>query len=241
MKIPLFKEGYIISLMEKLAAEESISDYERNEFTVDDNAIISNNRLEISEDLNLDPEKTDLENAIELYEKTLNMDRTTASDGRFWAYMSHKAAWNYMKSRYPLTAISNEKKAAYILRHWFLNGGGTRAIFDHGIAKLWWSVFITVDKDRADKYELTKEWFSHEDYTRVMGGFQARNSVFLHSFLEYVIKNKSLFNERKEAKIRYLMRMLNRVGGHSNLPVLSKEEMHMHMDAFKKKAAQVKD
>ena len=77
------------------------------------------------------------------------------------------------------------------------------------------------------------------DYTRtILTGTQGRNRIFTHALLEFVVENPELFKSQKEAKVRFLMRKSNFLGGYKILPALSKAELK---NIFNEQEQQLKD
>lgn len=168
----------------------------------------------------------DFENSKIIFEAYKNMNPVTASDTRIWTYLSHRTFWKYMKKRSPIEEQQEDKRVSYILNHWFIQSLNSTNLLRHDISLLWWCAYMTYDKDRNDPYLLTQELFSMLDYTRhLVPGIQGRNKHFLHALLEFVITNDSLFNEYKEAKVRFLMRRVNFLAGYKILPTFSKDEI----------------
>ncbi len=166
------------------------------------------------------------QNAKILFEAYKKLTPEDASDERFWTYITHTIFWDYMKRRTNLSSQPKNKKSDYILRHWFLDPLSPKTIARNDVSRLWWGAYITYDEKMKNPYALTKQLFSMQDYSRTLiEGTQGRNRSVLHGVLEFVIDNQELFKERKEAKVRFIMRMVNRIGGYRLLSSISKEEV----------------
>jgi len=210
--------------------QKLIKRYEKNSLSLKDEDLLVNPEITPLNNKSLIVPKRnnnyDFENAKILYEKYQNLNLTQATDHRLWAYLAHIEYGSYMQKRYPISRQSKDKKAEYILEHWFLNGISPSKITRHGIALLWWGANTTHDESREDPYELTREFFSMLDYTRtITAGTQGRYKEFAHAVLEFVIENKDIFSNKKELKVRYLMRKLNEVGGFNLITALDKTEL----------------
>lgn len=181
----------------------------------------------------------ELENAKIIFEAYKNLTPEEASDERFWVYLTHTDFWDYMKVR---TNLKKGKDGRYILTHWFVDPISQQSFTRNDIARLWWGAYLTYDKSRKDPYELTKQLFSMQDYTRTLiGGFQGRNPAVLHGVLEFVIENGDLFKQTKEYKIRFIMKKINRVGGYRVLSLLTKEKVKQILNGYRGEIGSLKD
>ncbi|MCH7883365.1 hypothetical protein IIA95_03040 [Patescibacteria group bacterium] len=180
-------------------------------------------------------------NAKILFEAYQNLTPEDASDERFWAYLTHTTFWDYMKKRTNLGSVSEEKKGDYILTHWFLDPLSPKTIARNDIARLWWSAYLTHDEKLKDPYMLTRQLFSMQDYSRTLiEGVQGRNRNVLHGVLSFVIDNPELFKQRKEAKVRFVMRKINQIGGYRLLSSVSKKEVKNTLKKLEKEITSVK-
>lgn len=174
----------------------------------------------------------DAENAKLIFERYKSLTPVQASDARLWTYLAHFDFSEYMKLRFPLS--EKNKRANYIMEHWYLNGISPNTLIRHGIARLWWGTYSTYDGTKDNPYELTNELFSMLDYTRTLAtGTQGRNKDFTHAILEFVIENPELFESNKESRVRFIMRKMNYAGGYKILPSLSKDEIKKLLCQYK--------
>ena len=118
-----------------------------------------------------------------------------------------------------------EKRASYILNHWFIERIHPDILFRNNISLLWWVAYLTHDPKKENSYQLTEEAFRQLDYTRLLAGAQGRNTKFVHALLEFVIENKDIFGEHKQDRVRTLLTRLNFIGGYRLIPNLEKEEI----------------
>ena len=103
----------------------------------------------------LDPSKDDIDNAIALYEG-LDISPMIASSGLFWTIFAHYELPFLLKKR-PLTGNDSEDVAT-IQKYYLCNWNTKERAIERGLlSRLWWVVELTVDKSRADCYELTRE------------------------------------------------------------------------------------
>lgn len=239
----LFKTKYIEKLAYKVVNGDLSSYYEKkSDHTKDD--LLVNENIQIDEKINLKTMEffgdTGFENSRIFFEAYKSLTPEQASDPRLWTYLTHVTFRKYMqKKRLPKT---KEKKQAaqFILQHWFVYPLNAKNLLRNDISLLWWGLYITRDPDESNPYELTKELFSMQDYTRHFQGSLGRNRIFVHAFLEFVIENKDIFSKFKEDKIRFLMRKSNQVGGYRNLSCLSKQEIKQILSNYKEDLEKIK-
>lgn len=234
----LLKNNCILRLKGKLSTEDGIEAYLNNELSITDEDLLLNTDILCPENLKLlDPgSESDFEfqNSKNIYEAYKQMTPVQATDIRIWTYLTHVIFWDYMKLRRPIEEQPQNKRASYILEHWFVDRVSTAKLLRNDISLLWWTAYLTYDQSRQDPYELTKEAFTMLDYTRhLLPGTQGRNTKFVHAILEFVLDNKNLFSKHKEGKVRFLMRQLNYIAGYKILANLSKQEVKDYLNKYK--------
>ena len=140
---------------------------------------------------------------------------------------------SYLRKRRPIEDEPAASRESYIIKHWFVLNPGGIALKQNDLYLFWWGPYITYDETRKDPYELTKELFSMLDYTRhLLPATQGQNRHLTHAVLEYVIENPGLFKQFKEAKVRLIMRRLNRIAGYRVLIALDKTEIKNVIHSF---------
>ncbi|KKS55646.1 MAG: hypothetical protein UV20_C0023G0006 [Candidatus Magasanikbacteria bacterium GW2011_GWA2_42_32] len=242
--LKLFRTGFVLDQIAKLENNESVDLYSNGSYSgYSESDVLLNSNILVADDVSLlMPDENgnhDLENAVNIYEAYKAFSPTEATSSRIWTYLAHVPHWAYMKKRWPIENQPAEKRGAYIVEHWFVSGSGVSSFARHGLAMLWWGAHVTHDPERTDPFELTREFFSMLDYTRtILTGTQGRNRIFTHALLEFVVENPELFKSQKEAKVRFLMRKSNFLGGYKILPALSKAELK---NIFNEQEQQLKD
>lgn len=221
----LFKSTYVKRLEEDLK-NNGADKYLQSLFNYDNKEVFENTTIFtdypelILPDMN---DNHDFENAKIIFETYKNMTPVQATDVRIWTYLAHVSYWPYMQKRRPVEKQPENKRVRYVLRHWFIETLNSENLMRHDIALLWWAAYLTYDADRENSYELTEELFSMLDYTRhLLPGTQGRNRNFVQALLEFVIENKEIFKNYKEAKVRFIMRKANYLAGYKNFPALPK-------------------
>ena len=171
---------------------------------------------------------SDVECAILLYQALPDLNGLFASYAPFWTHLSHYELFDYMKKRWPNITknIDDTPKDVvqsinYIRKYWFYHGA-----MNSWLSSLWWSVFMTKDDNREDPYELTRVLFYQEDMrTRTLGTYM----IFRHepariAILEFIRDNREgILKNDFQDKVRYLMKVLNLLGGSKQLAYMDKD------------------
>ena len=215
---PVFKENYIRNQISLLAEGDGVDLYDLDDYKIEEKNVTVNYEIKQPKstkiNLNEDVTKNEFNFAKEIFERYKDLNRTQASDIRFWAYLSHTDYWAYVHKRSPIPKdIDRNEKGKHIITHWFIKNLSPRDLLEHDVARLWWGAYLTYDDTRKDDaYKLTKEFFSHKDYRRTFPTYRiGRLKTFVQAFLEFVILNKEFFSSEKEYKVRELLKAVNRV------------------------------
>lgn len=110
--------------------------------------------------------KNDFLSAIELYKAYNKLTPVQATDIHFWESLAHTTLFPYVKKRWPLT--TKTLSSDYILHHWFVSSSSY--VTRHSIASLWWHVYLSIDEDLENPFELTEVLFGNATFrTRTYG------------------------------------------------------------------------
>lgn len=182
--------------------------------------------------------ETDFQNAKILYEALQgHLNLVQASDLRFWAYMAHKQHWDYMHKRWGIDVSEDEeddgeaekdiKKSSKdkaidrIGSRYFFKESKGKAFVRHGIARLYWSVYLTYDdnNENGNPYEYTEYFFSKQDiFTSITERSYARNKILVLAALKELKKNSELSRD----EVRAFLAKLNQAGAITVLDYLDK-------------------
>lgn len=211
-KQQIFKEKYLLKLKNQINTDN----YRGDEFIYDNKQILMMPNINKPDGLlSKLNHHNDFETAIAIFEAFKNLEPIQASDDRLWAYLSHVDLYPYMIKRWPdVHQGEAAKPEKYIKDHWFLETTSQGNLMRHSISGLWWSVFLTVDEKRQDKYELTEVLFWNQTFrTRTFGNYKlVRHKEAVIGLLEYCKENKSILkNFEKQHQI--LTEHLNLIGG----------------------------
>jgi hypothetical protein len=202
MKIKLLSQNYINEL--KVAVNNgNIGHYSNNINNYDDKFVRGFTVINLPEDIQLSTSRTDFENSKILFEAIPTLSRVQAADERLWTTLAHINFGEYMKNRWPV------KKAEDALSHYFFNPGNLKSYYRHGIGRLWWFAYLTVDDNRTDKYELTNVLFKDQDIAlNILERALGRSKNILHAYLDNIKENKL---DRNAARVS--AKYLNFYGG----------------------------
>jgi|SRR5690554_140263 len=104
---------------------------------------------------NINPRHSDFENAKLIYESFNELSESQASDERLWAGLAVlDDVYEYLKYRWKDTANTLRYRVVF-------HAGGKRGLMYHGIARLWWLTYLTIDNEIENKYELTEFTFNY--------------------------------------------------------------------------------
>ena len=181
-------------------------------------------------ELTIGDSKTDYENAVKIYEAFKGkLNPVQASDLRLWAYLAHNVYWDYMRERWAIDVPGDDddeyteknKLASRIGARYFYKASKGKAFVRQGIARLYWSAYLTYDEDNTENpYELTEYFLSKQDIFAVSTERSlARNKKLLLAALR-VLKD---YGDLSRTVIRQYFLKLNQAGGVIVLDSLSRE------------------
>lgn len=220
----VFKKGY----MEQLRNNIDYHNYLKDEFDYDKNQEIKLFGIEHPESLldRMDPSRTgDFNSAIALYEAYPNLSPLLAQKDDLWVYLAHVDLYKYVKQRWPITfddGIEIQSINNHIADHWFKNRNNhfLRGTF----SGLWWDVYLTIDEERKDKYELTRKLMSNQELRTTSFGELPliRHREAMIGVLEFLVEHPEMENGMN-AKARYIQKLFNTIGGYKVLAYMRRD------------------
>ncbi len=182
-------------------------------------------------DLIIGDSKSDYDNAIRLFDAFKDkLNPVQASDLRLWAYLAHYTYWDYMRERWAIDVASEEdeddagrdKIVSRIGARYFFKASKGKAFVRQGIARLYWSAYLTYDEDNgSNPYEMTEYFLSKQDIFAV----STERSLARHkTLLLAALKVLKAQGELKRHEIRNYFLNLNQAGGIIVFESLSKED-----------------
>lgn len=175
----------------------------------------------------------DYKSAIALYEAYKCLTPLEATTSQLWESLALTDLFPYMRDRWDLKKTSDLKRA--ILNHFTVKAHG---LMRHGLAGLWWLVYLSVDEERQNKYELTEVLF--KNYTLRIVRFGV-GKVIQHKeaaigILQF-LKDHENEIPSMENVANGLASYFNKLGAVKQLTYLNRDffynEMESHIEDFK--------
>lgn len=178
--------------------------------------------------------ETDFQNAkilFEAYKGKLNP--VQASDLRLWAYLAHVQHWDYMCTRWKIDVPDEdeeqddskksprEKALERVKNRYFFFNGLSKDYVRQGIARLYWSVYLTYDENNDNPYEYTELLFNKQDVLVNIGERSyGRNKTIALAAMKELKRNPGLSRE----DTRLFFAKLNQAGAITVLDFLSEDQ-----------------
>lgn len=178
--------------------------------------------------------ETDFQNAKILFEAFKGkLNPIQASDLRLWSYLAHVQHWDYMRKRWQINVPDEdeepdddkksprEKAIERIKKRYFFYNGLSKDYVRHGIARLYWSVYLTYDESNENPYEYTELLFNKQDVLVNIGERSyGRNKTIALAALKELKK----YPELSRDDTRLFFSKLNQAGAITVLDFLSEEQ-----------------
>jgi uncharacterized protein DUF6339 len=227
MKQKIFRDRYMQELKKSVQSGNKTDFYKSKEFVYDKKQVLPVQNLNAPDDLlsNLDV-NNDCHTAIQIYEAYKTLEPIQASDERLWTYLAHVDLYPYMIERWSDVYIgTSTNPSKYILDHWFLSSSAQSSLLRHALAGLWWSIHLSVDEKRENRYELSEILFRQLDFpTRTLGTYKlGRHKEAVIGILEFIQENEYLFKSKFEPKTRFVTKHLNIIGGVKPISYFSRD------------------
>lgn len=176
-----------------------------------------NSQIEVPDiDLKNGGPKSDYENATIIYDAMKDvLTPIQASDLRLWAFLAHDVFWSYMTERWSIDTPDegeeqNNKLTDRVGARYFFKESKGKAFVRQGIARLYWSAYLTYDSSNSNPYEYTEYFLSKQDiFTSSTERVLARNKTLLIAALKVLKRAGDL----KREQIRRFFLNLNQIGG----------------------------
>lgn len=167
--------------------------------------------------------ETDFQNAKIVYEAYKGkINPLQASDLRLWSYLAHVQHWDYMFARWKIDVPDEDeaeqedskksprdKVVDRVKTRYFFGASRGKAFVRQGIARLYWSAYLTYDEDNEDPYEFTEFFFSKQDiFTSITERSYARNKVLVLAALKELKKHPEISRD----DTRLFLAKLNQAG-----------------------------
>lgn len=178
--------------------------------------------------------ETDFQNAKIVFEAFKGkLNPVQASDLRLWAYLAHVQHWDYMYRRWKIDVpdaedeLDDGKKSPRdkvldrVKVRYFFGASRGKAFVRQGIARLYWSAYLTYDESNPNPYEFTEFFFSKQDiFTSITERSYARNKTLVLATLKELKKHPNLSRD----DIRLFLAKLNQAGAITVLDFLDAQQ-----------------
>lgn len=221
------KHDFLDQLKSEIKDGIVLDRYFEDEFPIPEEVVQVIPQISLSEGLadKMNP-KDELTSAIELYRAYKSLSPIQATDTYFWESLAHTNLFNYVKQRWPFTKESISPE--YILQHWFVSSSA--AVSRHSLASLWWPVYLTIDEDLDNPYELTEVLFRNQTFrTRTYGTsliFPIKEANM--GILRYISDHPELVKNFEKAGLE-IYKHFNRLGASKQLACLDRTFFYEEM------------
>ena len=219
----VFKDSYTQALKDDVRSGKSVDLYSKDSFEVDNSQTYSIKGIYAAEGLAEKLKRSkddDFESATHLFEAYKSLSPVVAVMESFWAYLTHTELFEYTKLRWPMPD-GEDKRKNNITDHWFV---GSQGLLRNSAASLWWGIYLTVDEEREDKYELSKILFKNYTFrVMTMGSTRLiRHREAMIGILGFLADNPEILNEHFENRGRFISLYFSRLGAVKQLAGLDR-------------------
>lgn len=221
------KNDFLDELKNQIKDGEGLNRYFEEEFPIPEDAIQVIPQIKLPEGLceRMNP-KDEFSSAIELFRAYKNLSPIQATDTYFWETLAHTNLFSYVKQRWPLNPETITPD--YILQHWFVSSSAS--VSRHSLASLWWPVYLTIDEELDNPFELTEVLFRNQTFrTRTYGTslvFPIKEANM--GILRYILDHPELVKNFEKAGLE-IYKHFNRLGASKQLACLDRNFYYEEM------------
>lgn len=224
--------------MEELRRNIQVSDYQGEVFPYDPSKVKSLANVYKPDGLldRLDP-GDDFTSAVELFKAYKNVTPLLASLPDLWVYLAHVDLFPYVQKRHS-DVMKEDVTKKYIENHWFENDV---SLFRMALPSAWWSVYLSIDEDRENPYELTEILFKNQELrTNSFGPLSLiRHREAMKGILEFLKEHPFLLEDGMNMRAQYIRKLFSFIGGTKRLEFMSKDffkaELERRIDVLSRK------
>jgi hypothetical protein len=224
--------------MDELRKNIHVSDYQGEVFPYEPSKVKTLANVYKPEGLldRLDPED-DFTSAIEIYKAYDTISPLLASLPDLWVYLAHVDLFPYVQKRHS-DVLKDDVTEEYIVDHWFKN---KVSLFRMAIPSAWWSVYLSIDNNRENPYELTEILFRNQELrTNSFGPLTLiRHKEAMMGVLEFLNEHQELLVDGMNMRAQYIRKLFNFIGGTKRLEfmpkVFFKAELEKRLDIISRK------
>ncbi|MBD5256004.1 MAG: hypothetical protein HDS50_00015 [Bacteroides sp.] len=232
----LFRTKYVDQLIDQVNQGINLESFYGSRFNYDKSQVLSVPEIYQPQGLLYEMKPEDnLSSAIALFKAYPRISALQAADSRLWIYLSIADLFPYVRKKWAAQQPAAndpdrmEKMISNIRIHWFglQKDSSTFNPMRHALANLWWSVYISVDRNAKifeDKYKYTRLLFKNETFrTRTATGFLGRNREALYGILDFMEQCPEVSGGNKETAFTEITKFLNYLGGSIQLSFMKRD------------------
>lgn len=232
----ILKKSYIDKIFEDVSNGVGVERFLEDTYPIDENYLLVTPQVNQPVDLlyQLDPTTDgDFKSAVAIFQAYKSLKPLQAINAQFWESLTLTDLFPYMQKRWNLKDSKNIQKS--ILNHFKIPKKG---IIRHGLAGLWWLVYLTYDEDRDNQYELTEMIFKNYTlrFVRFGAGKIIQHKEAALGILQY-LKDHEKELPGLENVANGLTSYFNKLGAVKQLSFLDRhffyQEMETHIEEFK--------
>ena len=233
----ILKKSYIDSIFDEVEKGVDLGRFLEDSFPIDESFLLVTPQVNHPDNLLEQLVATtdgDLQSAIAIYNAYPRLTRLQAINVQFWESLSLTDLFPYMRDRWHLRETKEEKELQRaIINHFTMENGLLR----HGLAGLWWLVYLTIDEERDNRFELTEMLFKNYTlrYIRLGVGKVIQHKEAAIGILQF-IKDHEKYITSMENVANSLTSYFNKLGAVKQLTFLDRDffyhEMEEHIDEF---------
>lgn len=233
----ILTKTYIDSVFSEVLNGVGLERFKKDSFPYDESKLLVIPNMNAPENLvgkMIPTTDGDYQSAIALYEAYKTLTPLQAIQSQFWESLSLTDLFPYMRDRWELKTTSELKKN--ILNHFTTKAHG---YMRQGLAGLWWLVYLTVNEDNDNPYELTEMIFKNYTlrFIRFGPGKIIQNKEAAIGILQYLKDNEKNISSM-ESVANGLTSYFNKLGAVKQLSFMDRyffyHEMATHIKDFMK-------
>ena len=228
----ILKKSYIEKVFEDVESGIGLDRFKEDKFPFDEECLLVIPHVNHPENLLSQLEPTtdgDFQTATSIYNAYSKLTPLQAYNGQFWDSLSLTDLFPYMQKRWGILEYDDEDKLKKaILNHFAVK---TRGVMRHGLGGLWWLVYLTVDDERDNRFELTEMLFKNYTlrYVRFGVGRVIQHKEAAIGILQY-IKDNERYITSMENVANNLTSYFNKLGAVKQLTFLDRDFFYKEMD-----------
>lgn len=228
----ILKKSYIEKIFEDVENGIGLDLFKEDKFPFDEEYLLVTPHVNHPENLLSQLEPTtggDFQTATSIYNAYSKLTPLQAYNGQFWDSLSLTDLFPYMQKRWGILEYDDDDKLKKaILNHFAVK---TRGVMRHGLGGLWWLVYLTVDNERDNRFELTEMLFKNYTLRYIRFGV---SRVIQHKeaaigILQY-IKDNERYITSMENVANALTSYFNKLGAVKQLTFLDRDFFYKEMD-----------